>query len=63
MILETAPRARKGFNVNPVGVGNDYISYPMLGDIGFSMEPGQKAFFDQLIVRNFRAPSNIIFQG
>ena len=57
-----APRARKGFNVNPVGVGNDYISYPMLGDIGFSLEPGQKAFFDQLIVRNFRAPSNIIFQ-
>lgn len=51
----------QGFNVNPVGSGNNYISFPMLGDIGFHMRPGQQAVFTGISVKNFRAPANELF--
>lgn len=50
-----------GLNLNPVGNGNNYISFPMLSDIGFSAEAGQKASFSELEIRNHRSPSNILF--
>ena len=49
------------FFLNPVGRGGDFISFPMLADIGFSLEPGQKAAFSDVEVRNFRRPSNKLF--
>ncbi len=55
------PRGKIGFNLNPVGKGNDYISFPMLADIGFYSDAGQKARFSDLRIRNFRAPSNVIY--
>ena len=51
----------QGFNVNPVGSGNNYISFPMLADIGFHMRPGQQAVFTGISVKNFRAPANDLF--
>lgn len=57
-----SPRARKGFNLNPVGAGNNYISFHMVGDIGFSIDPRQKASFSNIKILNFRSPSNTLFQ-
>jgi len=50
-----------GIFLNPVGRGGDFISFPMVGDIGFSVEPGQKASFTGVEIRNFRSPSNKLF--
>jgi alpha-L-rhamnosidase len=48
-------------NFNPVGRGGNFIPYGMLCDIGFSMEPGQKATFSDLIVSNNRLPNAVLF--
>jgi alpha-L-rhamnosidase len=53
---------RSGINVNPMGVGGDYISFPMLADIGFSLDAGQKAKYSDIQVRNYRKPSNILYK-
>ncbi|WP_185781823.1 alpha-L-rhamnosidase [Croceivirga lutea] len=55
------PRAPKGINLNPVGSGNNYISFPMVADIGFYVGAGQKASFSKINIRNFRAPSISLF--
>jgi alpha-L-rhamnosidase len=49
-------------NLNPIGRGADYIAYPMVGDIGFSLDKGQKAYFSNAEIMNFRAPSNTLFK-
>lgn len=57
-----APRfVQQGLNLNPIGSGNNFISFPMLADIGFWMKPDQEAQFSNVQVRNFREPSNILF--
>lgn len=48
-------------NLNPLGQGGDFIAFPVIGDIGFSVPKGQVAWFSDLEIRNFRSPSNIIF--
>jgi len=48
-------------NLNPAGSGGDYLPFGMLCDIGFAVDPGQKAMFRELTVRNDRAPGNILF--
>ena len=50
-----------GVNINPLGRGADYIAYPVVGDIGFSLNKGQKAYFSNVKIMNFRAPSNTLF--
>ncbi|MDD2382377.1 MAG: family 78 glycoside hydrolase catalytic domain, partial [Mariniphaga sp.] len=50
-----------GLNLNPVGVGNNHISFPMLAEIGFSVDAGQKAAFSELKIRNYRCPSHVLF--
>ena len=57
----TNPYSSPDLNLNPVGHGGDFISFPMVADIGFSVEPGQKASFSGVEVRNFRNPSNTLF--
>jgi alpha-L-rhamnosidase len=59
--LKPAISGRPKLNLNPVGYGHDYIAFPMLGSIGFSLDPGQKATFSGLEVRNYRSPSNKLF--
>ena len=56
------PFAGTGINLNPIGVGNNYISYPMVADVGFYVGEGQKAVFSKVEIRNFRFPSNLLFQ-
>ena len=55
------PKGESKFNLNPVGYGNNVISFPMLAEIGFSLEPGQKASFSGLEIRNYRNPTNKLF--
>jgi alpha-L-rhamnosidase len=57
----SSPFAPKGFNLNPVGSGNNFISFPMLADIGFQTNQNQVAYFSDVQIRNFRSPSNILF--
>jgi alpha-L-rhamnosidase len=52
---------RTKLNLNPVGYGNDYISFPVVADIGFALAPGQKAGFSKLEIHNFHKPSNLLF--
>jgi alpha-L-rhamnosidase len=56
-----SPFATPGFNLNPVGSGNNYISFPMLADIGFQLDAGQVAYFPGIEIRNYRQPSNLLF--
>ena len=55
------PFGNPGFNLNPVGVGNNYISFPMVGDIGFQIGKKQKALFSNVKIKHFRKPSNTLF--
>ncbi len=56
-----SPFAPSGFNLNPVGVGNNFISYPMLAEIGFQAPAGETAYFSDVLIKNFRQPSNTLF--
>ena len=51
----------RGFVVNPAGPGGDYISFPVVADIGFVAEAGQKAEFKDFAILNFREPNNAVF--
>ncbi|REH00425.1 alpha-L-rhamnosidase [Flavobacterium aquicola] len=48
-------------NINPMGRGADYIAFPIVGDIGFAVNKGEKANFSNVRIMNFRAPSNTLF--
>jgi alpha-L-rhamnosidase len=50
-----------GLNLNPVGSGNNYISFPMVNDIGFKTSANQMATFSSIEIKNLRKPSNILF--
>lgn len=50
-----------GFNLNPFGEGNNFISFPMLADIGFRMDANQQAHFSALQVKHYRLPNNKVF--
>jgi alpha-L-rhamnosidase len=59
-----APPSRfgpRGINLNPVGSGGNFISFPMVADIGFKVRENQTAHFSQVEIRNFRFPSNALF--
>ncbi|MFI5136199.1 MAG: family 78 glycoside hydrolase catalytic domain [Sphingobacteriales bacterium] len=48
--------------LNPLGAGGDVISYGLLCDIGFAVDPGQVASFSDLVITNARKPGNTIFE-
>ena len=56
-----SPYAQRGLNLNPVGSGNNFISFPMLSEIGFQVGDAQIAHFSDVLVKNFRFPSNTLF--
>jgi alpha-L-rhamnosidase len=56
-----SPFAPRGLNLNPVGSGNNFISFPMLADVGFQTNENQTAYFSDLELKNFRYPSNTLF--
>ena len=63
-IIPFDPDIREGLsvNLNPHGLGGDYLPYGMVNDIGFSMDAGQKAAFPALEILNDRPPSNTLFK-
>ncbi|MEY4273560.1 MAG: hypothetical protein RL638_508 [Bacteroidota bacterium] len=56
-----SPYAPTGFNLNPVGMGNNFISFPMLAEIGFQAPEGETAYFSDVQIKNFRQPANMLF--
>lgn len=58
-----SPYGPKGLNLNPIGPGNNFISYPMVAEIGVSVPQGQSAQFSQLQVKNYRYPNNTLFSS
>ncbi|MFA9187364.1 family 78 glycoside hydrolase catalytic domain [Flavobacterium magnesitis] len=48
-------------NLNPLGAGGDFITFPVVSDIGFSVPKGEKAQFSKIEIKNYRSPSNVIF--
>jgi alpha-L-rhamnosidase len=55
------PFGKRGLNLNPVGAGHDYLTFPMLSEIGFKTDENQKAIFSNLKIKNLRHPSNELF--
>ncbi len=49
-------------NLNPLGLGGDYIPYGSVCDIGFSVEAGQKATFSNVEILNDREPNTTLFK-
>jgi alpha-L-rhamnosidase len=49
-------------NLNPMGEGWDYLPFGLLCNIGFSVEPGQRASFRDITIRNSRSPQNVLFK-
>lgn len=47
-------------NLNPIGRGGDFITFPVIGDIGYSLSKGQSAAFSEIKIRHYQQPSNII---
>ncbi|HZH62143.1 MAG TPA: family 78 glycoside hydrolase catalytic domain, partial [Metabacillus sp.] len=62
IVFEQSSSGPRAVNINPVGSGNNYIAYPMLADIGFSVDANQKAAFTDVEVTNFRSPFNTLFK-
>jgi len=47
--------------LNPLGQGGDFIAFPVLGNIGFQVSSQQKVRFSDIEIRNYRSPSNLLF--
>lgn len=47
-------------NLNPLGKGGDFIAYPVVGDVGLSLERGQKARISEFEISAYRSPGNTI---
>jgi alpha-L-rhamnosidase len=60
-LLPSPENDQVGLNLNPIGAGHNYITFPMLAEIGFKTEVRQKAFFSNLEIKNLRHPSNKLF--
>lgn len=48
-------------NLNPIGAGGDFITFPVLAEIGYKVSPEMNAFFSDIGIRNYRMPSNALF--
>lgn len=48
--------------LNPIGRNHDYIPFGMVCEMGFSMDPGQKAAFSNVEIFNYRKPNNTLFR-
>jgi alpha-L-rhamnosidase len=69
---ETTPTPAPGSNanqprpinvvVNPFGGNGAVNTFGMLGEMGFSVPPGQSAEFSNLAISNLRAPGHVLFQ-
>ncbi|MDO4622384.1 MAG: family 78 glycoside hydrolase catalytic domain [Eubacteriales bacterium] len=51
------------WNLNPIGRGGDYISFPAAGKIGIYAPKGKQSVCESLAIRNFRAPHAVLYCG
>lgn len=59
--MDGAKKELGTINLNPTGnQGGDYIAYPVIADLGYQLNPKQKATFSNIEVRSFRAPQHAI---
>jgi alpha-L-rhamnosidase len=49
--------------LNPLGQGGDFIAFPVLAQIGFSVPDGQVAYYSNVQIRNFRSPANLLYSA
>ena len=57
---DAAEKVIADLNLNPMGKGGDYISFPCVGDVGLYVEEGKRAHFGVANIRNYRSPNNVI---
>ena len=58
--IDNAEKETAWLNMNPLGEGGDFITFPVLADVGFSLPAGQTASFSKVEIANHRSPSNVI---
>jgi len=49
--------------INPIGGSWDFITFPLLCEIGFAVKPNQTANFSKVEVANYRVPNNLLFSS
>ncbi|MCM1311278.1 MAG: glycoside hydrolase family 78 protein [Bacteroides sp.] len=49
-------------NLNPLGVGGDFIAFPVVGDVCAFIPDGQKAEVTNFKIENYRTPTTVIWQ-
>jgi alpha-L-rhamnosidase len=47
--------------INPVGGSWDFITFPLLCEIGFAVKSNQTASFSKVEVANYRVPNHLLF--
>lgn len=47
--------------INPIGGSWDFITFPLLCEIGFAARPDQTATFSKVEVANYRVPNHLLF--
>lgn len=60
IFIDGSDKALGEINLNPMGKGGDYIAFPVVADLGFSVPKGMKATLNHLAVHNYRAPGRVI---
>jgi len=50
-----------GLNLKPVGMGGDFIAFPVVAEIGFFVPENQIAYFSNFEIKNYRSPSNKLY--
>ena len=60
IFLDDSKNAVASLNLNPMGKGGDYISFPQIADIGYSVDKKQKATFSDVQILNFRLPRHAL---
>ena len=61
LFIDNEPKAIGKLTLNPTGKqGGDYNAFPVIADLGYQLNPKQKATFSHIEVRNFRNPQHII---
>lgn len=58
--IDNAEKEIGAINLNPLGQGGDFISFPVVGDMGFTVPAKQAASFSKVKIANFRSPRNVI---
>lgn len=58
--IDHAEKEIGSVNLNPLGQGGDFIAFPVVGDMGFTVSAKQAASFSKVKIVNFRSPQNVI---